>query len=542
LVADETVVANEGKQARPARVGPRPQLKILGILGLLIAIAVITASINGTFLLENNVENLVRRTALYGILGIGVAFVIITGGIDLSIGSVVALVGCLLPFLIKMEFRTPDQREILEVNQGTPTVLVAGAFDSLKPGDFLHVSGDGPNKIVLPVKAVRFDPQFDFYGRRQPTTQVELTQPVHVPIAVGKATKAYKISSVDAATRNLEVATTDRPPVARDRITLASAEGTGLYQVEVVRADAEPDHVHLEVSDPSQRLGRVPFQYAMIQRHAQPMTVPVAVSFLLLLSAGIGLFHGLLITKLKLQPFVVTLCGLLLYRGIARGITADQTQGFGTLFTDLRYLATGNPFAIPVPFLNWLSVRSTRGPLWTWIDVPMPFVIMTILAIVAAIFLNRTIYGRYLLALGRNEQAARYSGINTDRMIVLAYVICSLLAGLGGMLFIFDTNTGQPVDFGNFYELYAIAAAVLGGCSLRGGEGTILGVVIGAAVMQVLYNSINLLKIPTQLEFAIIGAVILAGVIVDELAKRFAARRRAERERAGLAVTAAKSG
>ena len=138
----------------------------------------------------------------------------------------------------------------------------------------------------------------------------------------------------------------------------------------------------------------------------------------------------------------------------------------------------------------------------------------------------RTIYGRYLLALGGNEEAARYSGINTARMIVLAYVICSGLAGLGGMLFVLDVNSAQPVDFGNFYELYAIAAAVLGGCSLRGGEGTILGVVIGAAVMQVLRNSITLLGIPTQLEFAIIGAVILAGVVTDETLKLMIARRR----------------
>jgi ribose transport system permease protein len=540
-VAEETVVDYPARQ--PRRAGPRPRLKILGILGLLVAIAVVTAAINGTFLLENNVENLVRRTALYGILGIGVAFVIITGGIDLSIGSVVALVGCLLPFLIKMEFRTLDQREILEATQGQPTVLVAGDFSNLKPGHFLHLSGEAANKFVLPVKGVAFDPQFDFYGRKQPTTRVELAKPVPLTIAVGKATKAYRVASIDPANREIELSlTADAAPAARDRITLASADGTGLYQVEVLDAHAEPDHVHLRVSDPSGRLGLVPFAYAMVQRHSQAMTVPAAVTFLLLLSAGIGLFHGLLITKLKLQPFVVTLCGLLLYRGIARGITADQTQGFGTLFGGLRYMATGTPFAIPVPFLNWMSVRSTSGPLWTWIDVPMPFVIMTVLAVIAAIFLNRTIYGRYLLALGRNEQAARYSGINTDRMIILAYVICSLLAGLGGMLFIFDTNTGQPVDFGNFYELYAIAAAVLGGCSLRGGEGTILGVVIGAAVMQVLYNSINLLKIPTQLEFAIIGAVILAGVIADELAKRYAAKRRAERERAGLAVTAPAKG
>ena len=147
-----------------------------------------------------------------------------------------------------------------------------------------------------------------------------------------------------------------------------------------------------------------------------------------------------------------------------------------------------------------------------------------------AILLNRTIYGRYLLALGGNEEAARYSGINTNRMTGLAYLICSGLAGLGGMLFVLDVNSAQPVDFGNFYELYAIAAAVLGGCSLRGGEGSILGVVIGAAVMRVLYNSINLLGIPTQLEFAIIGGVILVGVVVDELVKRLVARSRVRRQ------------
>jgi ribose/xylose/arabinose/galactoside ABC-type transport system permease subunit len=145
-------------------------------------------------------------------------------------------------------------------------------------------------------------------------------------------------------------------------------------------------------------------------------------------------------------------------------------------------------------------------------------------AMVAGVFLNYTVYGRYLLALGRNEEAARYSGINTGAMVVTAYVLCSLLAGVGGILFALDVNSIQPSGHGNFYELYAIAAAVLGGCSLRGGEGSILGAVIGAAVMHVLYNAINLLGIMTQLEFAIIGAVILVGAIVDELLKRLAER------------------
>jgi ribose transport system permease protein len=112
-------------------------------------------------------------------------------------------------------------------------------------------------------------------------------------------------------------------------------------------------------------------------------------------------------------------------------------------------------------------------------------------------------------------------------MTLLAYVICSTLAGLGGMLLVLDIGSAQPSDFGNFLELYAIAAAVLGGCSLRGGEGSIIGVVIGSAVMVVLSNAINLVYPQYQsIEFAIIGGVILVGVVVDELARRLVAARR----------------
>ena len=248
---------------------------------------------------------------------------------------------------------------------------------------------------------------------------------------------------------------------------------------------------------------------AMLLTHLN-VSVPLALLLVMVTSVLIGVLHGILITKLKLQPFVVTLCGLLLYRGIARLISNDQTQGFGDSYEGLRYLAIGKPIHLGV-------------------DIPMPFLLMIVIAVAAAVFLNLTVYGRYLLALGRNEEAARYSGIHTDRMTILAYVICSGLAGLGGILFALDFNSIQPSGLGEFYELYAIAAAVLGGCSLRGGEGSILGVVIGAAVLRVLYNAINILGIPTHLEFAIIGLVILGGVIADELIQRIVARRRAER-------------
>lgn len=252
---------------------------------------------------------------------------------------------------------------------------------------------------------------------------------------------------------------------------------------------------------------------ALLADRSQPMTSWMAVTLVLLVATGLGLVHGLLITQLRLQPFIVTLCGLLIYRGVARYITGDQQQGFGNEYPNLKLLANGNLIE---------TVTGTQSAY----DLPLPFVSMIVIALVAAAFLNQTIYGRYILALGRNEEAARYSGINTERMTILAYMICGLCSGIAGVLFSLHINSIQPSQFGNFYELYAIAAAVLGGCSLRGGEGTVVGVVVAAAVIQVLRNTINLDPlIPLSMEFGIIGFVILAGVTVDELFRRWSLRK-----------------
>jgi ribose transport system permease protein len=316
----------------------------LGIGILLVLLCLVTAWLSDSFLSAYNLENLIRRTALFGIIGIGVAFVIVTGGIDLSVGSVVCLAGCSLPWLL--------------------------------------------------------------------TTQ-------HWPL-------------------------------------------------------------------------------------------PAALAAVLGGSAALGWLHGTLITRLRLQPFIVTLCGLLLYRGLARGLTGDQSVGFGNDFKGLRSLATGQ---LPLPFVSGFSL-------------PVPCLILLAIALLAAVYLHATVPGRHLFALGHNEQAARYSGIDTRRLTVRAYIISAFLAGVGGVLFVLDVNSAQPADFGNFYELYAIAAAVLGGFSLRGGEGTIAGVLVGTALMQVLRNMIALTTRHQHMEFAIIGAVILAGVVADELVRRLALRRR----------------
>jgi ribose/xylose/arabinose/galactoside ABC-type transport system permease subunit len=518
---------------KPARLGPRPQFKILGIFALLLAICAVTGIARPEFASQGNVGNLLYRTALFSILGIGVAFVIITGGIDLSIGSVVALVGCLLPYLTRIDYRTPDRSDILEINTGVPEVGVIDDLSRrLKAGDLIFISVESGPKAVFEVASAAYRQDYLFSGGTRPATVIELKSAPPFPASVGKITRAYRITQVDPAAKSLLIVGLDRVPIEKDRLSLVRGDGSGLIELDVRAAEQTAEGpTRVIVADPRNQLS-ADYAFAMAQLHRQTMTIPSAMAFLLFLSAGIGLAHGLLITQLRLQPFVVTLCGLLIYRGIIRHITNDQSQGFAEerMFHTLRYLSIGSPFSVPIPFLNWLAARSTAAPFWAWVQVPMSFVIMTVIAIVAAVFLNLTIYGRYLLALGRNEQAARFSGINTDGMTVLAYVICSLLAGFGGILFILNDNQGQPSNYGNFYELYAIAAAVLGGCSLRGGEGSILGVLIGAAVMQALRNSINLLEIGTTLEFAVIGAVILIGVIADELVKRYAARRRAARQ------------
>ncbi|UXN61000.1 ABC transporter permease [Phyllobacterium zundukense] len=238
------------------------------------------------------------------------------------------------------------------------------------------------------------------------------------------------------------------------------------------------------------------------------MAWPLAFMLILVLGGLIGLAHGWLITRLKLQPFVVTLCGLLIYRGIARFYTADGTAGFafGQNFPTLEFLTAGRTYGIPNSFIALLIIMGV-----TWV------------------VLHRSVFGRYLYAIGKNEEAARYSGIRTGRMVMAAYVICGVLTALSAIYFAMYTRSISPASHGNFYELYAIAAAVLGGFSLRGGEGSIVGVILGTILLQELQNLVNLLGIPSSLNFAVMGGVILIGVLVDQQWDVFRAKRRLNR-------------
>ena len=230
---------------------------------------------------------------------------------------------------------------------------------------------------------------------------------------------------------------------------------------------------------------------------------------------GLGAISGFIITRFNVAPFIATLGMLMVARGLAGLINNGKTypnlvgkEELGN--TGFRELGTGSLFDV----------------------VPWAIVIVVIFAAVAWFVTTRTPFGRAVYAVGGNERSAELSGVRVNRTKMIVYMISGFCAATVGLIIASQLVAAHPAT-GQYFELYAIAAAVLGGCSLRGGEGSILGVVLGAALLPALYNSINLLGIPTQLEFAIIGLVILAGVLTDELVKRAVARRRAARTRGG---------
>ena len=250
-------------------------------------------------------------------------------------------------------------------------------------------------------------------------------------------------------------------------------------------------------------------------------SMPWPIAVLIIVAGGVvlGAIHGFLVTKIRMQPFVVTLCGLLIYRGVARWYTDDGTAGFefGQKFPALELLTTGRSFATE-----------------TFTGIPNSFIAFVVVALIMGVVLHRSVFGRYLFAVGKNEEAARYSGIRSNAIIAAAYVISGGLAGISAIYLAMYTRSISPASHGNFYELYAIAAAVLGGCSLRGGEGSVMGIVLGAILLQVLQNLVNLLGIPSSLNFAVMGGVILIGVIADMQLVRYRAYKANEKKRAGI--------
>ncbi|MBV9079522.1 MAG: ribose ABC transporter permease, partial [Elusimicrobia bacterium] len=181
------------------------------------------------------------------------------------------------------------------------------------------------------------------------------------------------------------------------------------------------------------------------------------------------------------------------------------------------------PLANSTPF-DWLGTGYLFPGLFGMPGIPYAVLVMAVVVIVFAIVLGRTPYGRYVLALGGNEEAARLAGIDTGRVKTLVYVISGGCAALAGLLLVARFGSGAPQN-GTGYELQAIAAVVVGGTSLMGGRGTIVGTFFGALLIGVLNNVMNLLRVESYTQLIVLGAVILLAVVLDQLRKVYLAAR-----------------
>jgi ribose transport system permease protein len=231
--------------------------------------------------------------------------------------------------------------------------------------------------------------------------------------------------------------------------------------------------------------------------------LPVPLGVLVGIGAGglMGLLNGVLIGRLKLPPFIATLGTL----NVARGLSL--------------VIAGLSPIYFPTNDLHGTIMGSTVGVILPALPIPNIAIIMLGAALLAGLILSKTVLGRYTYALGSNEEAARLSGISVVKWKIAVYTLCGLFAGLGGVLLVARVNSAQPtLGFG--YELDAISAVVIGGTSLAGGVGTILGTVIGAFIVKTLADGLQLVDVPQEWQIVATGAVVIFAVYLDIVRRR----------------------
>ncbi|WP_404406511.1 ABC transporter permease [Pelagibacterium halotolerans] len=235
------------------------------------------------------------------------------------------------------------------------------------------------------------------------------------------------------------------------------------------------------------------------------LPMPVGIVAAILAGTTSGLLSGTFVAKLKVPPFIATLGMMLILKGLSLVISGTRPIYFNDTpgFTEI---ATGSIVGMVIP------------------AVPLPngVVILFAVAGLASYILGRTILGRYAFALGSNEEALRLSGVNADRWKIAIYALGGSIVGIAGLLIASRLNSAQPA-LGLGYELDAIAAVVIGGTSLRGGQGTILGTVIGALIMAVLANGLRILSVAQEWQTVVTGSIIILAVYADMLRRQRAA-------------------
>lgn len=232
------------------------------------------------------------------------------------------------------------------------------------------------------------------------------------------------------------------------------------------------------------------------------LPLPFGIAGALGSGALMGAISGTTIAKFKIPPFIATL-GMM---QIARGLALVFSGARPIYFND-------------TPSYPYLSPESSISLVIPGLEIPNGVMIMFAVAIIASIVLNRTLFGRYVFALGSNEEAARLSGVNVDFWKILTYALSGMICGIAGLLISSRLNSAQPA-LGLGYELDAIAAVVIGGTSLSGGRGTVLGTIIGAFIMSVLTNGLRIMGVQEEWKIVVTGVIIIVAVFVDIMLRR----------------------
>jgi len=232
------------------------------------------------------------------------------------------------------------------------------------------------------------------------------------------------------------------------------------------------------------------------------LPIPIGIVGGILAGGTAGLINGVVISRMKIPPFIATL-GMLYI-----------TKGLSLVISELKPIYFND-----TPAFREMAMGSIVGKIIPGLEVPNAVFILFGAAILANWILTRTILGRYTFALGSNEEATRLSGVNVAAWKTAVYTLCGLFSGLGGVLMASRLNSAQPA-LGAGYELDAIAAVVIGGTSLSGGEGSILGTIIGAFIISTLTNGLRILSVPQEWQMVITGGIVIMAVFLDILRRR----------------------
>jgi len=468
------------------------------------------------FLKRENLINIVRQASIIAIIAAGMTMVIITGGIDLSVGSLVAFSGVVTALCLKQAGGIPlwGLTFLVLAIGGSGGLGLGAAFGGLARWTFVGLAV--ATGFVLAMVAFAETRVLGITPLPHETAQSILS-------AVEKQGSLFLIHDhekpgieqfVEQVRKELQQQQGIRI-IGERSASAGSQEGAALSVEDRAKDLAEQaiaEHPDLDVLFGTDRdivsgLSRAIDAAGETERIVAvgPVTdktglIVFAVLSGIVVGCAAGTFSGVVITGFSIPPFIATLAMMLIARGIA------------------RYLCKGVPiWDLPEAFEflgNGYLLEGTLGSI-----LPVPVAVMILVFLIGHITLSRTKFGRYLYAVGGNEEATRLSGIPINAVKLSAYVITGGLSAVAGIIMAARLQCGHP-ETGMLYELYVIAACVVGGCSLMGGQGKILGSLIGALLIWVIFNGLNLLNVDSYLQQAFLGLVIFIAVLLDQAKKR----------------------